>query len=139
MDKLPNIKQTWQFKASPSTVFAALTDSKILVKWWPKKAQIDPIKGGRFSLVFDNGFIWEGKLSSFKENKSVAFPWVQGTATFKLSKKGKGTLLKLHHEGFAGVEELAASIAGWTYYLSNLKSILDYGRDLRSKEDSVFG
>jgi hypothetical protein len=90
-------------------------------------------------LVFDNGFIWDGKLSSFKENKSVSFPWVQGTATFKLSKKGKGTLLKLDHQGFVGVQELAASTAGWTYYLSNLKSLLDHGIDLRSKEDAVFG
>ncbi len=138
MDKLPDIRQTYCFRAPPRTVFDALTDSKVLVKWWPKKAQIDPIKGGRFSLVFDNGFIREGKLSSFKENESVSFPWVQGTATFKLSKKRKGTLLKLHHEGLVGVEELAASIAGWTYYLSNLKSVLDYGTDLRSKEDSVF-
>jgi uncharacterized protein YndB with AHSA1/START domain len=138
MEKLPDIKQTYHLKAPPSTVFAALTDSKVLVKWWPKKAQIDPIKGGRFSLVFGNGFIWEGKLSSFNENKLVSFPWVQGTATFRLSKKGKGTLLKLHHAGIAGVQELAASTAGWTYYLSNMRSVLDHGVDLRSDEDSVF-
>ncbi len=136
MEKLPDINQTYALEAPPSKVFAALTDSRELVKWWAVKARVDPVDGGRFSLVFNNGFVWDGKLSNFEENKSVSFSWVEGTASFKLVKKGEGTLLKLHHAGFVHAERLAASTAGWTYYLSNLKSVLDHGTDLRSKEDS---
>jgi len=133
--KLPDIEHTFFLEAPPSKVFAALTDSKVLVKWFPAKARIDPVKGGRFSCVMKNGFVWEGKLSEFEEGKSVAFPFL-GTAHFKVARRGKGTLLKLRHEGIESAEDLAGLSGGWSYYLTNLKSVLDHGTDLRSMEDS---
>jgi len=97
---------------------------------------IDPAEGGRFTLVMKNGFVWEGKIRGMKENKAVSFSWVEGVASFALARKGKGTLLKLSHTGFETTDALAQSSAGWSYYLTNLKSVLDHGADLRSKEDS---
>jgi len=135
MDKIPDIERTFHLEAAPKEVFAALTDSVYLEKWWPVKARVDPAEGGRFSMVFQNGFVLDGKLLNFEENKSVTFSWVAGTATFELKRKGKGTSLKLHHAGIDSTESLASASSGWSYYLANLKSVLDHGADLRSKDD----
>ncbi len=135
MRSLPDIEQTFFMKAPPSRVFAALTDSKELVNWFAAKASVDDVEGGRFSFVFKNGFVWEGKLSDFKVNKSVSFPWIEGTVSFSLLKKKNGTLLKLRSGGFETVDVMSQSSGGWSYYLTNLKSVLEHGTDLRSKED----
>jgi uncharacterized protein YndB with AHSA1/START domain len=136
MGRLPDIEQRYHLESSPAKVFAALTDPRILAKWFPARALFDPVKGGRFSLVMKNGFVWEGKLSGLKEGKSLSIPWVEGTASFEVVRRRKGTLLKLHHDGFESAENLVLSSAGWSYYLTNLKSVLDHGIDLRAKEDS---
>lgn len=134
--KLPNIELTFHLRSSPSEIFKALSDSKELVKWWPVKAFISP-EERRFSLTFYNGFVMAGEISNFKEKKSISFSWVEGVATFELDRKGKGTLLKLLHDGFETPEALARSSPLWSYYLTNMKSVLDHGIDLRSKYDSL--
>lgn len=136
MGKLPDINQTFYVEASPNRVFEALSDPDELAKWFPAKAMIDPVKGGRFSFVMKNGYVWEGKLSGFKQNKSVSYPFIEGTASFELVKKRRGTLLKLNNTGFETLEMLVAASGGWAYYLTNLKSVLEHGVDLRMKEDS---
>lgn len=136
MGKLPDINQTYYLEAPPSKVFEALTDSKALVKWFPAKGLLDPAKGGRFSFVMKNGFVWEGKVSGFVEGKSVSVPCIEGTATFNIARRGKGTLLKLRHTGIETSDTLVGLSGGWSYYLTNLKSVLDHGVDLRAEEDS---
>jgi uncharacterized protein YndB with AHSA1/START domain len=136
MGKLPDIEQSFYLEAPPSKVFAALTDSKVLSRWFAVKAKIDQGEGGWFSLTMKNGFVWEGKLSGCRVNKSVSYPWVEGTASFGLAGKGRGTMLRLNHTGFETADALVQSSAGWSYYLTNLKSVLDHGTDLRSKDDS---
>lgn len=133
--KLPSIDLTFYLQSSPSKVFRALTDSETLVKWWAAKPSVSP-EEKKFSLMFDNGFEIDGEISNFKKNKSISFSWVEGIASFELYNKGKGTILKLHHDGFKSPEALARSSAGWSYYLTNMKSVLDHGIDLRFKGDS---
>ncbi len=133
--KLPSIDLTFHLQSSPSEVFRALSDSDMLVKWWAAKASISP-EEKKFSLIFDNGFEIDGEISNFKKNKSISFSWVEGISSFELSNKRNDTLLKLHHDGFDSPEALARSSSGWSYYLANMKSVLDYGTDLRSKGDS---
>ena len=55
--------------------------------------------------------------------------------TFKVIKKKDGTLLKLRHTGFKDPEHFAECSSRWGYYLTNMKSVLDHGTDLRSKYD----
>lgn len=133
--KLPRIQLTFHLQSAPSEVFRALTDPKTLVKWWPAKAFVSAGEK-RFTLTFQNGFVMSGELSNLKENKSISFSWVEGIASFELYNKGKGTFLKLHHDGFKSPEALARSSAGWSYYLMNMKSVLHHGIDLRSKGDN---
>jgi hypothetical protein len=61
--------------------------------------------------------------------------------TFRLKPKLDGTFLEMTHTGFkAGglwIELYGAVCSGWAYFLTNLKSVLQHGRDLRSPEDKI--
>ena len=85
-----------------------------------------------------------GKVKRFEANKSVSYSWsdelkngklAETTATFIVTKKGRGTLLKLRHTGFDDPEHFAECSSRWAYYLTNMKSVLDHDADLRSKYD----
>lgn len=130
------IEQSYRLKASPTTVFQALTDPTILLEWWLSKAHIDPREGGDFDFDWLNGFHLSGKITKFEKDRAVSFSWSQHTtARFEVLKKNRGSMLKLHHGDFKEAEPFALASSRWGYYLMNLKSVLDHGTDLRSKDD----
>ncbi len=138
------IEQAYYFEASLEKVFRALTDSKMLVKWFLSKAKVVPKKGGSYSFDWIGGYHMTGKVKQFKLNSSVAFSWsdklrnvklAKTTASFKVAKKGRGTILKLRHTGFRDPEHFAECASRWGYYLTNMKSVLDHRTDLRSRHD----
>lgn len=138
------IEQTYFFEAPYQKVFQALSDSEILVKWFLSKAKVEPSKGGSYSFNWIGGYHMTGKVKQFERNKVVSFSWsdklkngklAKTTVSFKLAKKGHGTLLRLHHTGFKDPEHFAECSSRWGYYLTNMKSVLDHDTDLRSKYD----
>ena len=138
------IEQVYFFEAPFEKVFQALTDPKILVKWFLSKAKVAPSKGGSYSFDWIGGYHMTGKVKQFERNKAVSFSWsdkltngelASTTASFKVAKKGQGTLLRLRHTGFKDPKHFAECSSRWGYYLTNMKSVLDHGTDLRSKYD----
>jgi activator of Hsp90 ATPase-like protein len=84
------------------------------------------------------------KLKKYDKDKAVSFSWIdklktgeiaKTTASFEVKKRGKGTLLELRHSGFKDPEHFADCSSRWAYYLTNMKSVLDNGKDLRSRYD----
>jgi uncharacterized protein YndB with AHSA1/START domain len=137
-------EQSYYFEAPVEKVFESLTDSKKLTKWFLSKAKLVPKKGGTYSFDWFGGYHMNGKVKQFDPNKSVSFSWndklksgklANTTASFRVAKKGKGTLLTLRHTGFKNPEHFADCSSRWGYYLTNLKSVLDHDTDLRSKYD----
>jgi uncharacterized protein YndB with AHSA1/START domain len=137
-------KQEYFLKAPPDRVFKALTEPKTLVKWFLSKAKLDPKRGGTFTFEWFGGYRMTNKLKRIEQNRAVSFSWsdrlkngqvAKTTAAFDLAKRGKGTLLRLRHSGFRDPEHFADCSSRWAYYLTNLKSVLDNGHDLRSKYD----
>ena len=137
-------EQAYQFRASPSKVFRALTDPKGLVSWFLSDAHVDPQSGGEFRFEWRGGYQMTGKVLRFTKGKSVSFLWVdrlpngkvaETEATFRVAHQGRGSLLKLRHSGFTVPEHYAECSARWAYFLTNLKSVLDHGVDLRSRGD----
>ena len=138
-------KQEYYFeKAKPEEVFEALTRPKMLVKWFLSKAKLDPKRDGTFFFDWIGGYHMTDKVKRFEKNKAVSFAWsdrlksgkmAKTTASFEVAKKGKGTLLSLRHTGFKDPEHFADCSSRWAYYLTNMKSVLDNGVDLRSKYD----
>ena len=144
MPKSYAAKQEYHFQARPRKVFEALTEPKALVKWFLFKAKIDPKTGGTFMFDWIGGYRMVSKLKKYEKDKTVAFSWIdklrtggiaKTMASFEVEKQGKGTLLKFRHSGFKDPEHFADCSSRWAYYLTNMKSVLDYGRDLRSKYD----
>jgi len=144
MPKTFAIEQSYYFKAPLGKVFQALVNSKMLVKWFVSKAKVEPKEGGSYSFDWIGGYHMTGEVKRFAKNKSVSFAWsdklkngemARTTASFRTVKKGHGTLLKLRHTGFEDPEHFAECSSRWGYYLTNMKSVLDHGTDLRSKYD----
>jgi uncharacterized protein YndB with AHSA1/START domain len=138
------IEQSYYFKASSKKVFQAITDPEILVKWFLSKAKVVPKEGGTYSFEWMGGYHMTGMIKQFEPHKTVSYSWhdkisngemVETTASFQVAKKGRGSLLKLHHSGFTNAEHYAECSSRWAYYLTNLKSVLDWGTDVRSKYD----
>ena len=89
-----------------------------------------------------------GRVKRVAAGREVAYAWrdnigkgkkAKAVAEFKVSKKGGGSMLKLNHGGFGDskswVELYGAIQSGWAYYLTNLKSVIQNGKDLRSEYD----
>ncbi len=133
--------------ASPKEVFDAITKPEILTAWFMDHATLSPRKGGLYSFTWEGGPTHTGKITEFVRGKRIAFTWQWpgmeklGVTKLKLSVEPKdgGTVLRFTHSGFskrgAWVDLYEGAIRGWTYFMMNLKSVLENDRDLRSPLD----
>ncbi len=148
MAKIPRIEQTYYYAAPPARIFTALTEPSELAKWFVEKAVFPAKEGATFRLTWRGGFTMKGKVLAFDPPSKLRLEWVdrlegkqvyRTEVRFTLQKKGKGTLLSLVHRGFKSGKmwiALYGSIqSGWTFYLTNLRSVLERGIDLRRKFD----
>lgn len=145
--KTRTLRNQYFVRAPPKKVFRALTDPKRITRWFADHAEVSPRKGGRYTFGWQDGPTHEGKLIEFVRGKTVTFAWEwpgvedTGTTRFKLEvePKGKGTLVKVTHSkiprGARWFDLYAGAVWGWTYFMMNLKSVLETGHDLRSKHD----
>jgi uncharacterized protein YndB with AHSA1/START domain len=131
------IEQSYYLDAPTETVFEALIEPKLLVKWFLAKAYVDPREGGDYDFDWIGGYHYSGKIMRFEKNSAISYSWARGTtASFETAKKGHGTLLKLRHGTFTDPEPFGTASWWWGHYLTNMKSVLEHQTDLRSKPDS---
>jgi uncharacterized protein YndB with AHSA1/START domain len=141
-----SVRHQYYIDASTNRVFEALTDPGQLVRWLCDRAEMTRSRGGTYRLEWNGGPTHTGKLAGFVPGKSLTLGWrwdgVALTSTrLKLSvaRRGRGTLLTVEHSGFPRAERWVALYGGtewgWTYFLMNLKSVLETGHDLRSPLD----
>ena len=148
MAKIPSIEQTYYYAATPERIFAALTEPSELSKWFVEKAVVPHRPGSVFRLTWKGGFTMKGKVLDFEAPTRLRLRWVdridekkvfETEVEFSVKKKGSGTLLTVKHRGFKSGKRwigLYGSIqSGWTFYLTNLRSVLERGIDLRRKFD----
>lgn len=141
---IDSIKQTYGIEAPVSKVFSALSEPEELVSWFLKSAELEHKKGGKYRFAWLwNSFKQEGNVLDFKQNEKLALEWPSAgegsVVTFTTKKDGTGTLLTMLQSGFRDNDRKLSSLAGWTYYLTNLKSVLENDKDLRHEVDDVFG
>ena len=150
MAKVPAIQHTFYYAVPPKRVFAALTEPAELAKWFVESAVMRPKKGSSFLLTWRGGYRMKGKVRAYVAPTKLQLDWVdrleggktfETQALFSLKKKGKGTLLSLTHRGFKSGKKWVALYggveSGWAYYLTNLRSVLEHGIDLRSELDEL--
>jgi uncharacterized protein YndB with AHSA1/START domain len=134
-------------EASPKKVFKAISQPDRLTRWFADEATLSLRKGGRYSLSWEGGPTHTGRVVQSVRGKSFTLAWQWpgreklGVTKLKLSvePKKRGTVVKFTHSGFrsggAWVDLYDGAIRGWTYFLMNLKSVLEHGHDLRSPHD----
>ena len=143
-----SIENSVTIKASPEAVFKALIDARELTKWFPTSAESDPRTGGDFKFTFlnekspDRDHIREGKYLEVVSNTKVRYPWHMSpgdaptTVEFSVSGQGKETTVRLVHSGWGSGKELDGAVQmhtqGWGFFLQNLKSVLEGGKDGRA-------
>lgn len=138
------ISQTYYIRAPVTKVFDALTNPKMLSRWFLKSAALDQKKGGKYSFTpfaHDDNDERGGNVLEFRKNEKLVidWPWAEDTkVTFITKKTGNNTLLRIIHSGFKDQESKLGHLAGWTYYLTNLKSVIENKKDLRSTRDVIF-
>jgi uncharacterized protein YndB with AHSA1/START domain len=142
------IDQQYYFEAPVGDVFNALTEPEELVKWFLGSARIRPVERTNYTFTWKGGSEHTGEVLKVVPNRNLVLSWpnkIKGRlyptqVSFTLVRRGKGTLLKLKHTGFKDGDDwvwlFGAVQSGWTYFLMNLKSVIEQGRDLRSKYDS---
>ncbi len=133
--------------ASPKKVFKAITQPKVLRRWFLDEAELSPRKGGRYRFTWEGGPTHTGKVIEFVRGKRLTLTWEWsdqpevGMTKLKLAlvPKEGGPVVKFTHSGIPRGERWVSfyggAIQGWTYFGMNLKSVLEHGRDLRSDND----
>jgi uncharacterized protein YndB with AHSA1/START domain len=148
MIRTRTIKQRYFIEAPVDEVFKSLTEPRLL-KWFLASAKISPRKGTNYTFTWEGGFSHSGKVLRFLKDRQLSLSWPQywqgeplGTTcvSFKLKPKDNGTLLEMTHSGYRNtspwIEKYGGTCTGWAYYLTNLKSVLQHNRDLRSPHDN---
>jgi uncharacterized protein YndB with AHSA1/START domain len=144
--KTRSVDRQFFIRASPRTVFEAVSTPRGLASWMVVRAELSPRAGAKYELEFDGGWVHRGTVQRVRANHSISLSWawdgvpVKGTVlTLSVRRKKGGALLRLVHRGFPRGEKwtdlYGVSEWGWTYYGMNLKSVLEAGHDLRSKWD----
>jgi len=141
-----SVSHQYFIRASPDTVFRALTEPKWLTRWLCDRAELSRKKGGAYLLAWNGGPTHTGTVVDFRAGQRIALAWtwpgveLQGTVfALSVEPQDDGTLLTIEHTGFPRLERWAELYGGaewgWTYFAMNLKSVLEQGHDLRSKYD----
>jgi uncharacterized protein YndB with AHSA1/START domain len=142
------VQQQYEIAAPPAKVFRALTQPVELTRWMLESATLSLRPGTTFWFGWAGGYHLEGRILAVRNGRSLTITWPQGSprkplgetrVRFTVRSKGKGSLLSMVHSGFgrgpAWVRTYALTSSGWAYYLTNLKSVLENGRDLRRAGD----
>jgi uncharacterized protein YndB with AHSA1/START domain len=120
---------TERIKALPEVVFPYFTDPALIVTWIGDRADLDPRRGGVFSL--DMGQVTaQGAYLTVEPPHRVTFSWgVPGSGTLPpggstvevvLTQDGDDTIVVLTHHGL-GSADIGVHRAGWEHQLGLLR------------------
>jgi uncharacterized protein YndB with AHSA1/START domain len=111
-DQERRVERETVLEASPSEVWEALTDERLLGEWLAQDAELEPEPGGRASFRFADGEEREGTVLEVEEERSLAFSWArpgepESVVEFTLEPAVGGTRLVVVERG----PDLTAAVA----------------------------
>jgi uncharacterized protein YndB with AHSA1/START domain len=135
-----------KIEAPPERVFQAITDPRQMLQWWGQKGiyrctkfETDVRVGGKWlsAGVSDAGqdFQVSGEYLEVDPPRTLVYTWMASwtgplntTVRWELKPRDGGTLVKIHHSGFAGVPEAAkAHGEGWQRVLGWMQAFVEKG------------
>jgi uncharacterized protein YndB with AHSA1/START domain len=127
--------------APVSKVFKAWTDQDQVSQWFTTRTEIQPRKGGRLYFEWVAGDKWESEVLAVRKNQLFAFLFGDKgeTVEVKFRKLGRKCICELHQYNIKTDPKSRYvmhrdTLQGWTFFLTNLKSWLEHGIDLRSHD-----
>lgn len=127
-----NIDMKVQFRASPSHVYEALLNDKMVSAFTQSAASIRAEVGSTFSIF--NGNV-TGEIVSLTPNKKIVMKWrfqnwqpnYYSEVVIVLSPNSDGCLLTLHHSGVP-YDDLERTKEGWSrHYWSQMRAVFGWG------------
>jgi len=119
-------------------IFNYLSDSRKLELWFPDQAIMEPQLGGRYHFRWTGTEgVWSGVVTEFIRGNTLGFTWQppddpsETSVRIKLSPEGAFTTVELTHSRFTSSEALEKAVKDWTFYLQNLKSVIEQNVDMR--------
>jgi activator of HSP90 ATPase len=118
---MKTIKHSYTLNATPTQVYGALTDPKVIEQWSGAPAQMETTSNGAFSLF--GGQVTGTNLEIVPDKKLVQ-SWPSNTkVTLTLKGNGQETVVDLLHEDIPDSEE-AKFEQGWKeYYFGPLQKM----------------
>lgn len=110
--------------AEPASVFASLTDSEIVTRWFGFPIEIEPHVGGRFAMGGLANDPSPAKVVELVPDRTFSVDWGgAGVGTWELEGSGGKTRLTLVQSGF---DESRPPYAAWGGFLSGLAELRRY-------------
>ena len=130
--------------ATPTEVFRAFTNPAALRDWLCNAAQVEPRKGGRIYLWWNDGYHTSGVFTDLTRGESLSFTWqgpgeAASEVNVSLATQGEGTEVTVTHDGIRSDEAAARLSKLWETGLENLQSLVETGNDLRFTRRPMFG
>jgi uncharacterized protein YndB with AHSA1/START domain len=140
---LRTIRQTFELLATPRQVYDAISTPSALNRWFTDAATIEARAGGMYRFSWKGGYVHEGRVVAATRAKLLVLEWPQDgletQVSFKLRSSRPGTILQFEQSGVGldvqRLEIFLGIYTGWTYYLTNLRALLETDRDLRRPRD----
>mgnify|MGYP000073368432 CR=1 FL=1 len=119
-------KEIW-INAPVEEVFRRFTVAEAMLEWHGKEVETNPVPGGIYKVVFEDGTTILGEFKEVELNKRLCYSAAYGTVETLIEvqfipEKG-GTLLKLRQD-FLGDDDVSPFSAGWDYFLGILVDFL---------------
>jgi len=138
-DAMPDIVQELTIRATPESVFAAITQPDEITRWWANQVTAEPRVGSPAAFRFDNGEVMTMEIVDLDPGRKLswlvrqapqyAHLWEGTTITWDLVPVSDGITLHFGHHGFAVVDAgYEQTRTGWAYFLGSLTSYLETGK-----------
>lgn len=120
-------KEIW-IAASLDRVFNAFTKAEAMLAWHGKEVEVDPVPGGIYKVVFEDGTVINGSFISVEPLKSVEYSarygQVDSLVKIRFIEENGGVTVKIRQE-FTAEQDTSSFDHGWNYFLNILKVHLD--------------
>ena len=145
---MPDIMHLVRIRATPESVYRALTTAEGIRNWWTRDAALDTAIGGTGTFGFrDRRVLTTVRVDALDPPARVGWRTLTSTApsgwegssiTFDLRAEGDDTVLAFAHRGLACADEGYARVTtGWAYYLISLQQYLETGTGAPHPETGV--
>lgn len=132
---MADIFHDFPVKASPASVFQAVTTSAGLDAWWTKRSGGKPIAGTEYQLWFGPEYDWRAEVSNCATNSEFELrmthaedDWRGTRVGFRLDEKDGITHVLFHHLGWREANQhFRTSSYCWAMYLRLLKRYVEHG------------